>query len=223
VSTIYWLLGGGVPIGTLTSKIKKWCRQDGLRLKGSYGMSSKQAMPTKLLWVDLEMTGLDPQKDLILEVAAEVTDFNFKTLESYEVCVQQDHATVVERMQANVWWRDYPKNRDEFLSKLSEGKMPDVVEQELVALVERHFGDEPAVLAGNSIHNDRNFIKFWWPSLDLKLHYRMLDVSALKVLMQGKYGVQFEKKDVHRAFDDIQASIAELQYYLDYFQEHKEA
>ena len=177
----------------------------------------KHAVPTKLLWVDLEMTGLDATQDVILEVAAEVTDFDFKTLASYEACLRQPREVVVERMQKNVWWADFPENRDGFVNKLDDGKPPEQVEQELMALVEQQFGSEPAVLAGNSIHNDRNFIRQWWPALDLKLHYRMLDVSAWKVLMQGKYGVVFEKKEVHRAFDDIQASIAELQYYLAWF------
>lgn len=181
-------------------------------------MIDKKAIPTKLLWIDLEMTGLDAQQDVILEVAVEVTDFNFKTIESYEARIKQPHETVVSRMQANIWWRDFPKNRDDFVNKLEEGKELAVVEQELIALVQKHFGDEPAVLAGNSIHNDRNFIKQWLPNFDLKLHYRMLDVSAFKILMQGKYGVNFEKLEVHRAFDDIQASIAELQHYLEWFQ-----
>jgi oligoribonuclease len=180
-------------------------------------MIDKNAVPTKLLWIDLEMTGLDPQQDVILEVAAEVTDFEFKTLASYETHIRQPRETVVDRMQKNIWWADYPANRDEFINKLDSGKSPEQVEQELIALVEEHFGNEPAVLAGNSIHNDRGFIKQWWPQLDLKLHYRMLDVSGWKVLMQGKYGVQFEKKEVHRAFDDIQASIAELHHYLEWF------
>jgi len=180
-------------------------------------MIDKNGVPTKLLWVDLEMTGLDARQDLILEIAAEVTDFNFKTLASYEACVNHPNDQIVERMQKNIWWQDFPENRDEFLRKCQDGKQLKQVEEELIALVEEHFGNEPAVLAGNSIHNDRAFIKQWWPQLDLKLHYRMLDVSAWKVLMQGKYGVNFEKKEVHRAFDDIQASIAELQYYLEWF------
>jgi oligoribonuclease len=185
-------------------------------------MIDKKAVPTKLLWVDLEMTGLDHTADVILEVAAEITDFNFKTLASYEACVRQPRDLVVERMQKNIWWADFPANRDEFVDKLHDGKASDTVEQELIALIEKEFGDEPAVLAGNSIHNDRNFIKQWWPRLDLKLHYRMLDVSAWKIFMQGRYGVQFEKKEVHRAFDDIQASIAELQHYLEWFAEHND-
>lgn len=177
----------------------------------------KNAVPSKLLWVDLEMTGLDAEKDVILEVAVEITDFTFKTLESYEARIKQDKDTVTQRMQANIWWRDYPANRDDFLNRLNEGKAQNEVEQELMALVQKHFGDEPAILAGNSIHNDRNFLKYWMPGLDLKLHYRMLDVSSLKIVMQGKYRVKFEKQEVHRAFDDIQASIAELQYYLEWF------
>lgn len=179
--------------------------------------ADKNVIPTKLLWVDLEMTGLNPKEDVLLEIAVEVTDFNFKTLESYEARINQDYDTVVNRMQQNIWWRDYPVNRDEFLNKLAEGKDCKEVEREMIELVGRHWTDEMAVLAGNSIYNDRLFIKQWMPELDLKLHYRMLDVSAFKVLMQGRYGVVFEKQDVHRAFDDIQASIAELQHYIDWF------
>lgn len=182
-------------------------------------MIDKHAIPTKLLWVDLEMTGLDFEKDVILEVAAEITDFNFKTLASYEAIVQQPQKIMVERMQKNIWWKDYPANRDEFIQKSANGKPSKQVEQELIDLVHKEFGDEPAILAGNSIHNDRNFIKYWWPQLDLKLHYRMLDVSALKVYMQGRYGMEFEKKEIHRAFDDIQASIAEFQYYLEWLRD----
>ena len=182
-------------------------------------MKTKDVIPNKLLWVDLEMTGLDPAKDLILEVAAEITDFDFKTLASYEARVKHTSENVAARMQNNTWWKDFPANRDEFLNKLNRGKSASKIEQELIALVEQNFGDEPVILAGNSIHNDRSFIKRYWPSFDLKLHYRMLDVSAWKVLMQGKYSVIFEKKEVHRAFDDIQASIAELQHYLDFFKD----
>lgn len=181
--------------------------------------TDKNAVPTKLLWVDLEMTGLNPQQDVLLEVAAEITDFTFKTMVSYETRIFQQRDVVLSRMQQNIWWRDFPENRDEFVKKLEGGKPLTEVEQELIALVEQHFGDELAVLAGNSIYNDRLFIKQWMPALDLKLHYRMLDVSALKVLMQGKYGVIFEKNNTHRAFDDIQASIAELQHYIDWFKE----
>ena len=177
----------------------------------------KNVIPTKLLWIDLEMTGLDPVNDVLLEVGMEITDFNFNTLDTYETHIQQDKAIVIDRMQANIWWRDFPANRDEFLNKLESGKSLASVEKDIIALVDQHFSGELAVLAGNSIYNDRLFIKQWMPTLDLKLHYRMLDVSSFKVLMQGKYGVKFEKQELHRAYDDIQASIAELQNYLDFF------
>lgn len=182
--------------------------------------AQKQVVPTRLLWVDLEMTGLDANNDVILEIAAEITDFNLTTLASYEAIVAHPTELVARLLQNNPWYQNYPENRDEFVRKTAAGKAPEVVEQELIGLIEEHFGTEPAILAGNSIYNDRNFIKHWWPQLDLKLHYRMLDVSAWKVFMQGAHGVVFEKKEVHRAFDDIQASIAELQYYLEWFHEH---
>lgn len=175
----------------------------------------KKIIPTKLLWIDLEMTGLDPHKDVIIEVAAEVTDFDFKTLGSYESLVSQPKKVVEERMQANVWWKDYPHNRDSFLKNLPTAPSSQQVEQDLIDFVEKHFGSEPAILAGNSIHSDKKFIEKWWPGLDLKLHYRMLDVSSIKILMQGQGRGEYAKKDVHRAFDDIQASIAELQFYLE--------
>ena len=165
------------------------------------------------------MTGLDCERDVILEVAAEITDFNFKTIASYESRVGHPKKLVVERLQKNIWYRDYPQNRDDFIQNLDKAKPSAEVEQELCAFLSEHFGDEPAILAGNSIHNDRNFIKQWWPALDMKMHYRMLDVSSLKVFMQVRYGLEFEKKEVHRAFDDIQASIAELQYYLEWLKE----
>jgi oligoribonuclease len=179
--------------------------------------TKRDRIPTKLLWIDLEMTGLDPVNDVLLEVGLEITDFDFKTLETYETRIKQDKAIVVERMQKNIWWRDFPANQDNFLDNLDSAKPLAQVEQELLALVDTHFPDELAVLAGNSIYNDRLFIKQWMPTLDLKLHYRMLDVSSFKVLMQGKYGKVFEKDSSHRAYDDIQASIAELQDYLEFF------
>lgn len=184
-------------------------------------MSDTNELPSKLIWLDLEMTGLDAQKDVILEVAVEITNFDFKTLATYEARIRQKRETVVTRMQANIWWKNFPANRDDFLDKLDQGHPLADIEKELVGLIDQHVGEGPAILAGNSIYNDRAFIKRWMPALDLRLHYRMLDVSAWKVLMQGKYDVRFEKKEVHRAFDDIQASIAELQHYLDWFRKKK--
>jgi oligoribonuclease len=177
------------------------------------------ALPKKLLWVDLEMTGLDPNKDLILEVAAIISDFDFTELARYEARVSHDSEIVNERMKLNTWWEGVPENRDEFISRLGEGKLPEVAEQELIALLQEQFGGDPVILAGNSIHQDRKFIARWWPTLNAKLHYRMLDVSSLKIYMQGKYGIEFEKKSAHRALDDIKESMAEWQYYMEQLKE----
>lgn len=171
----------------------------------------KDRLPTKLLWIDLEMTGLDPETDKILEVAAEITDFEFKTLASYEAVIRQSDE-MLETM--NDWSKDQHAKSGLIDRIKSEGRDENEVIHELVGFIRAQFGDEPAVLAGNSIHNDRGFIKKWWPEVEALLHYRMLDVSSYKILMQTKYGIEFQKKEVHRAFDDIQASIAELQYYI---------
>ncbi|HEX8182964.1 MAG TPA: oligoribonuclease [Candidatus Saccharimonadales bacterium] len=176
-------------------------------------------LPTKLLWVDLEMTGLEVDKDVIIEIAAEVTDFNFKTLASYEALVLQPEAKLTGM---NPWAQNQHDASGLTERVRTQGKPEREVIHELIGFIKGQFGDEPAILAGNSIHNDRNFIKRWWPEVDALLHYRMMDVSSLKILMQAKYDVGFEKKETHRAFDDIQASIAELQHYLEWFADQKD-
>ncbi len=177
-----------------------------------YMTIDKKMLPTKLLWVDLEMTGLDPSKHVILEIAAEVTDFNFKTLASYEALVKHPDDALNDMGE----WAKQQHAASGLTERVrQQGRPEEDVKYELVGFIKAQFGDEPAILAGNSIHNDRIFIKRWWPEVDELLHYRMLDVSSFKILMQGKYHYEYEKKDVHRAFDDIQASIAELQHYLE--------
>ena len=173
-------------------------------------------IPTKLLWVDLEMTGLDPTKDVIQEVSAKVTDFDFNVLGEYTAVVQHDQALVEGLMQANPWFQDHLDNQRAFIESLKDSIPQAVVVQKLVELITEQFDGEPAILAGNSIHSDRAFIKVYWPEVDKLLHYRMLDVSSLKVFMQGKYGLEFTKKETHRADDDIIESIAELEFYLDW-------
>jgi oligoribonuclease len=173
----------------------------------------KTLFPTKLLWVDLEMTGLDCETDVIIEIAAEVTDKDFKTLASYEALIKHPE----EKLTSMNPWAQAQHDGSGLTDRIrQEGKPEQDVIHELIGFIKAQFGDEPAILAGNSIHNDRTFIKKLWPEVDQLLHYRMLDVTAFKIVMQMRYGVEFEKKDAHRAFDDIQASIAELQYYLDW-------
>ena len=180
-------------------------------------MAKEKFKPSKFLWLDLEMTGLVPELDVILEVAAEITGTDFETIDSYESTVQHERDLVLKRMQENTWWKDFPENRDAFVAGLGKSKTLQAVEKELIALVDHHFGSEPVVLAGNSIQSDRAFIKQWMPELELRLHYRMLDVTSWKIVMETTYGIEFEKPEVHRAFEDIQASIAELQFYLEWF------
>lgn len=179
-------------------------------------------IPTKLLWIDLEYTDFDYPNSLMLEASVEVTDFDFNTIANYEARIKNNPKKLVERMALNTFWQDYPANREDFIRNNDHGIDVKQAEDELLALIDKHFKDEPVILAGNTIGSDRAVIKVHWPRVDLRLHYRMLDVSSFKVLMQGKYGVKFEKKNLHRAFDDIQASIAELDYYLDWFKQNQE-
>ena len=179
---------------------------------GQVMIIDKDAIPSKLLWVDLEMTGLDKESDVILEVAAEVTDFNFKTLASYEAIISQPE----DRLEKMNEWAKTQHASSGLTERIRRVGRPEAeVIHELVGFIKAQFGDEPAILAGNSIHNDRKFIDRYWPAVSELLHYRLLDVSSFKILVQGKYGIVFEKNDAHRAFDDIQASIAELQFYLE--------
>lgn len=175
-------------------------------------MKDKNARPTKLLWIDLEMTGLDPTKDRIVEVAVDVTDFDFNTLGTYEAVIHQSDE-VINAMNP---WAASQHSASGLTARIRKSKKTEQeVIGEVVGLIKAHFGDEMAILAGNSIHNDRIFIQRWWPEVEALLHYRMLDVSSFKILMQGKYNYLFEKDSNHRAFDDIQASIAELYDYLE--------
>ncbi len=167
-----------------------------------------------LLWIDLEMTGLDPKEDRILEVAAIATDWNFNEIAAY-TAVKKVGSSLVEQRMVGEFWEKFPSVRDALIAQNIDGKNGRTVESELLAFIEEHFdADTRVLLAGNSIHQDRKFIENEWPRLDKRLHYRMLDVSAWKVVFDGKYKKRFAKPDAHRALEDIRGSIEELQYYL---------
>lgn len=170
----------------------------------------------KILWLDLEMTGLNARHDLILEVAAIATDWDFNEIATFEGVIRNDEMTLGEKLAANsVFWDANPTSRDGLLAQNAGGKDVKDVEDDILAFLDEHFSDEkPILLAGNSIHMDRRFIEHHWPEFDKKLHYRMLDVSAWKVVFEGKYKKKFAKPEEHRALGDIRGSIMELKYYL---------
>ena len=177
-------------------------------------MASEVFKPKRILWIDLEMTGLDPEKDRIVEVAAIATDWSFKEIATYEAVKKVGPRLMKKRMTGD-FWDSFPEVRAALLAQNPTGKNGRTVESELLAFIDEHIGtDGKVLLAGNSIHQDRRFIAAEWPRLDNRLHYRMLDVSAWKVVFEGKYRKKFAKPEAHRALEDIRGSIEELQYYL---------
>ncbi|MBR1874856.1 oligoribonuclease [Candidatus Saccharibacteria bacterium] len=166
----------------------------------------------KLLWVDLEMTGLDPQKDRILEVACIATDWDFNEIARMTSVVKVPKRIIKKRMVGEFWEKNI-ESYNSLISQNETGKTTEEVEEEVLDFVEKNFGKE-VILAGNSIHQDRRFIRNEWKRLDERLHYRMFDVSAWKVYFENAMDIKFTKRDAHRALDDIEGSIEEIKYYL---------
>ncbi|MEK7690609.1 MAG: oligoribonuclease [Bdellovibrionota bacterium] len=168
-------------------------------------------MAKKMLWLDLEMTGLDDQADSILEVAAVVTDWQLKYLEQYTQVVFQPPATVTAM---NEWCQEH-HGKSGLTAAIPSGKPLMEVEKDLLALSDRHFqGPDKIVIVGNSIGNDRRFIARFWPTFEKRLHYRMVDVSSFKEVFRERYKIEFKKTNAHRALGDIDESIKELAHYL---------
>ncbi|GHU08119.1 oligoribonuclease [Alphaproteobacteria bacterium] len=167
-----------------------------------------------LLWIDLEMTGLDPGRDRILEVGAIATDWQLNEVARYQAVVRVSPRLIRKRMTGE-FWEQNATTRDALIEQNSGGQSVRTVEQELLDFISQNFNTKkPIYLAGNSIHQDRKFIERQWPELNKKLHYRMLDVSAWKVVFENRFGGKFMKPEAHRAMDDIEGSIAELKLYL---------
>ena len=166
----------------------------------------------KLLWIDLEMTGLDPERDRILEVAAIATDMKLNEISRITAIAKVDEELMQERMQGEFWEKNN-NTREALFTQNKDGKPIAEIEQELLEFINHNFGSE-VYLAGNSIHQDRKFIENEMPLLNQKLHYRMLDVSAWKIYFENALGKKFIKPETHRALDDIEGSIGELQWYL---------
>lgn len=187
--------------------------------------------PNRLLWIDLEMTGLRPAVDRITEIAAIVTDMELREIATYESGVRHSRG-LLERLTSESEWHMQQKSYTETIIEHSlQGKSEHVVQVELLAFIEEHIGlskrpdDYPFTsgsleargeiyLAGNSIGADRAFIESWWPDVARVLHYRMIDVSSFKVWYEANGTKKFEKKNKHRALEDIRESIAEFAYYV---------
>ena len=167
----------------------------------------------KLLWIDLEMTGLDPAKDKILEVAAIATDMQLNEIATYQAVVKVDEEFMKSRMVGDFWEKNN-KSREALITQNETGQPVKEVEKELLDFLDKYFVKKEIYLAGNSIHQDRKFIEREMPELDKRLHYRMLDVSAWKIYFENAKRKKFTKPENHRALDDINGSIEELKWYL---------
>jgi oligoribonuclease len=165
----------------------------------------------KLFWLDMEMTGLDVKKEVVIEVAAIITDLEFQELDQFETVVRQPQ-TYLDNMDD---WNTEHHRKSGLTAKVPYGMAPDLVEAKLVDLVKKHFPNEKdkPILAGNSIGQDRLFIDKYFPEFGERLHYRMVDVSSWKVILNKKFGYMYQKSNQHRALDDIRESIQELKNY----------
>jgi len=169
----------------------------------------------RIVWVDLEMTGLDPDRHVIVEVAALVTDAELNILDDGIDLVV--HATDAELAEMDDFVTEMHGSSGLTEQIKASSVSIDEAEEAVLGLVEKHCGDHRPPLAGNSIATDRSFIRAQMPRLDAALHYRMIDVSTIKELTRRwfpkAYYNQPEKGMAHRALADIVESIRELDYY----------
>ncbi|HET7630183.1 MAG TPA: exonuclease domain-containing protein, partial [Candidatus Saccharimonadales bacterium] len=139
----------------------------------------------------------------------------FNEIARFESGVGQDNGEIAQLLEANPFYVKMKDNKRALLEQSASSPAEPVVESELVKFIRDNCDiSRPVVLAGNSIHMDRQFIKSYWPLVDQLLHYRMLDVSAWKLVFEAKFGSKVVKNETHRALGDIEESIAELKTYL---------
>lgn len=164
----------------------------------------------------MEMTGLDVNKEVIIEVAAIVTDLNFRELDTFEAVVKQPQH-YLDNMDD--WNREHHTDSG-LAAKVPNGMEPYAVEQRLIEMARKFFPDpkNKVILAGNSIAQDRLFIEKYFTQFASLLHYRTLDVTSWKLIYANRFGFIYKKQNQHRALDDIRESIQELQAYVSYVQ-----
>ena len=174
--------------------------------------------PQNLIWIDLEMTGLEPEHDVIIEMATIVTDSNLNILATGPVIAVHQSDVLLAGMDE---WNTRTHGESGLTQRVRDSKISTAeAEAQTIAFLEQWVPKGKSPICGNSIGQDRRFLCRYMPTLEAFFHYRNLDVSTLKILAerwapQIKEG--FQKKGTHQALDDIRESIAELQYYREHF------
>ncbi|MBW2464379.1 MAG: oligoribonuclease [Deltaproteobacteria bacterium] len=169
----------------------------------------------RLVWMDLEMTGLDADKERIIEMAVLVTEGDLTLVaEGPDLVIHQSD----ELLAAMDEWNTTHHGDSGLTDKVKASELDDEAAETLILeFLRKHCVAKRAVLAGNSIHQDRRFIRKYMPRLDAFLHYRQVDVSSVKELGRRWYPKAMakspRKNESHRAMDDIRESLAELAYY----------
>jgi len=171
-----------------------------------------------LIWIDLEMTGLDPDSDLIIEIATVVTDKDLNILAQGPVmAVHQSDAALA----AMDYWNQQHHGQSGLIERVKASTIDDAEAERLtIEFLKQWVSENTSPICGNSIGQDRRFLYRYMPKLEAYFHYRNIDVSTLKELAarwapQVKDG--FKKESSHQALDDIIESIEELRYYREHF------
>ncbi|MGE0625011.1 MAG: oligoribonuclease [Pseudomonadales bacterium] len=175
-------------------------------------------MAAHLIWMDLEMTGLDPDHDVIIEMATIVTDSDLNVIAEGPVFAI---AAPEEKLAAMDEWNQTHHAASGLLERVRKSPVSTLeAEAQTLAFIERHVEKNSAPLCGNSIWQDRRFLARGMPMLESYLHYRIVDVSTVKELARRwrpELVDAFRKENAHTALADIKESIAELRYYREHF------
>ena len=171
-----------------------------------------------LVWLDMEMTGLDPERERIIELAMIVTDSNLVIVAESPVWVIHQSDTQLESMDE---WNKKTHGHSGLIGKVKASLLDDkAVEQEALAFMLEYVPKGASPMCGNSIGQDRRFMVRYMPKLEEWFHYRNLDVSTLKELCKRwkpEVAKGFVKKSDHTALVDVRESIEELKYYREHF------